>query len=137
MTRQKRQDGKTRRGHLAPRARRRLESYGLPLFAYIFDSTDDKKTNYDSVRFSLDKKTAVLTLAQGAWSEWTNVTLAWKEQKFDSQMRIKVIKLWPESGNFRIRLFFYNMNKFIVEPPEVAAKITQGIESMVDFVDNW
>ena len=121
----------------SPAREAKLESYGLPLFAYIFDSTDDKKTNYDSVRFSLDKKTAVFTLAQGAWSEWTDVTLAWKEQKFDSQMRIKVIKLWPESGNFRIRLFFNNMNKFIVEPPEVAAEITQGIGPMVDFVDNW
>ncbi|HBA27579.1 MAG TPA: hypothetical protein DCY98_09360 [Nitrospinae bacterium] len=115
----------------------KLESYGLPIHVYIFDSSDDKSVNYDSIRFSLDKKSELLTLKQGLWSEWKNVSLKWKEQSFDSQVRIKIIKLWPENGNFRIRLFFNNMNKFIVEPPEVAQEITQNIGPMVDFVDNW
>lgn len=115
----------------------KLESYGLPIYAYMSDSTDDKTVNYDVVRFSLDKKSELFTLKQGAWSGWKDVSLKWKDQQFDSQVRAKVIKLWPDSGNFRIRLFFNNANKFIVNPPEVAQEITQNIGPMVDFVDNW
>lgn len=114
-----------------------LESYGLPIHAYIFDSTDDSITNYDTVRFSLDKEKNLFTLKQGSWSDWEDVTLSWKDQSFDSQTRIKVIKLWPESGNFRIRVFFNNMNKFITEPSRIAKEITENIGPMVDFVDNW
>lgn len=115
----------------------KLTSYGLPLYAYIFDSTDDGITNYDSVRFSLDKGSEFVTLKQGEWSDFKNVSLLWKEQQFDSQVRIKVIKLWPETGNFRIRLFFNNMNKLIVKPESVAKEMTDSIGPMVDFVDNW
>lgn len=115
----------------------KLESYGLPFYAYIFDSTDDRSTNYDTVRISLDKKTELATLKQGERSEWENVSLKWKEQTFDSQVRVKAIKLWPENGNFRIRLFFNNVNSLIVKPAEVAEEMTKNIGPMVDFVDNW
>lgn len=115
----------------------KLEAYKLVLYAYIFDSTDDGVVNYDSVRFSPDKKTDFMTLKQGTWSDFKDVTLSWKEQNFDSQVRIKVIKLWPESGNFRIRLFFNNLNNLIVKPEDVAKQITEGVGPMVDFVDNW
>jgi len=121
----------------SPALETKMEAYGLPVFAYIYDSTDDDKKNYDTVKLSLDKKTDFLTLEEGIWSDWEDVTLAWKEQPFDSQMRVKVIKLWPENGNFRIRLFFNNMNKFITEPSSVAAEMTDEIGPMVDFVDNW
>lgn len=121
----------------SPAKESKLESYGLPVYAYIFDSSDDKAVNYDTVRFSLDKKSELFTLKQGPWSEWEDVSLKWNNQPFDSQVRIKVIKLWADNGNFRIRLFFNNMNKFIVDPPEVAQEITENIGPMVDFVDNW
>lgn len=121
----------------SPGKEAKLESYGLPFYAYIYDSTDDKSTNYDTVRISLDKKSEMATLKQGERSEWKEVSLKWKEQSFDSQVRVKAIKLWPENGNFRIRLFFNNMNSLIVKPAEVAEEITQNIGPMVDFVDNW
>ena len=121
----------------SPPREAKLEAYGLPVYAYIFDSTDDRAIQYDSVYFSLDKKAELFTQKQGVWSGWKDVTLRFKDQTFASDMRIKVIKIWPESGNFRIRLFFNNLNEFIVEPPEVAAEITEGIGPMVDFLDNW
>ncbi|MEE8131728.1 MAG: alkaline phosphatase family protein [Candidatus Paceibacterota bacterium] len=114
----------------------KMENYGLLIYAYIFDSTDDNTQNYDSVRFSLDKESELVTLGPGVWSDWKDVVLKWKEQEFDSNVKIKVIKLW-DSGNFRIRFFFNNINKFITEPSEVAAEITENIGPMVDFVDNW
>ncbi|HEO66415.1 MAG TPA: hypothetical protein ENI73_11185, partial [Spirochaetes bacterium] len=115
----------------------KMESYGLSVYAYIFDSTDDGVINYDKVRFSFDKKEELVTLAQGRWSSWNDVELTWKKQTFDSQVRIKVIKLWSDNGDFRIRLFFNNMNEFIVEPPKVAKEMTNAIGPMVDFPDNW
>lgn len=121
----------------SPAKESKLESYGLPIFAYVYDSTDDRKVNYDSVRFSLDKKTEFMTLKQGKWSEWKDVTLKWQNQPFDSQARIKVIKLWPDDGNFRIRIFFNNINELIAKPSNVADDLTENIGPMVDFVDNW
>ena len=121
----------------SPAVETKLDAYSLSIYAYIFDSTDDNEKNYDSVIFSLDKKSEFMNLKQGAWSDWKDVDLKWKEQPFESQIRIKVIKLWPEDGNFRIRLFFNNMNKFITEPSEVALEMTEAIGPMIDFVDNW
>lgn len=114
-----------------------LSSYGLNVYAYVYDSTDDNITNYDKVYFSLDKKTEFLNLASGVWSDWNDVTLQWEKQDFSSELRIKVIKIWPENGDFRIRLFYNNMNKFITEPSNIAEEVTTGIGPMVDFVDNW
>lgn len=114
-----------------------LTSYGLPVYAYIYDATDDNKTNYDSVLFSLDKKTELSNLKQGGRSGWTNVNLKFKEQTVKSQVRIKLIKLWPEEGNFRVRLFYNNANALITNPPEAADELTQNVGPMVDFVDNW
>lgn len=114
-----------------------LEAYGLSVNAYIYDSTDDKIINYDTVRFSLNKKDELVTLTQGRWSNWSDVELTWNDQRFNSQMRIKVIKLWPENGDFRIRLFFNNANKFITDPQIIAEELTDAIGPMVDFADNW
>lgn len=114
-----------------------LSTYGLPLHAHISDSSDDGKVGYDTVRFSLDKKNVLWTMEQGSWSDWQPVTLIWKDLPFPSQVRAKVIKLWPENGAFRIRLFFNNANRFDTQPAEVAEQLTAGVGPMVDFVDNW
>ncbi len=114
-----------------------LTAYGMRLYAYIYDSSNDNAVNYDSVMFSEDKKIEFAAARQGGWSKWQDVNLVWNNQPFTSQARIKVIKLWPETGNFRIRVFFNNINKFITDPQDVAAEITEGAGPMVDFVDNW
>ncbi len=114
-----------------------LAAYGLSLHAHISDTTDDGKVNYDTIRFSLNKKNALWTLKQGAWSDWRQATLTWKDLPFPSQVRVKVIRLWPEDGSFRIRLFFNNANRLNSQPAEVAEQLTAGVGPMVDFVDNW
>lgn len=66
-------------------------AYGANFYAYIFDSTDDGKTNYDKVLFSKDKKQHYATLTVGKWSDWQDVELVWKnneqELKFDSNVK--------------------------------------------------
>lgn len=115
-----------------------LNAYGTNLHAYIFDSTNDTLTNFDSVLISKDKNTHITTLKPGSWSDWYPVTLhTTKDNKvFKSQVKIKVIKL-SSDGVFRVRLYFNNINEFIADPPYVAKELTEGVGPMVDFVDNW
>lgn len=113
-----------------------MSAYGQPFYAYIYDSTDDRTANYDRVMISLNKKSSLADLRQGEWSDWHPVDLVWNERPFGSDVKIELIKLW-ESGNFRIRLFFNNVNEFIAEPGEIAGELTEGVGPMMDFVDNW
>jgi predicted AlkP superfamily phosphohydrolase/phosphomutase len=120
----------------SPAKEMKMSAHGATIWGLVYDSTDDNATNYDQVLFSLDKKTPIATLDEGEWSEWTPVTLAWKEAPVASDMRIKVIKLW-DTGNFRVRLFFNNINEFLTQPSSVAGELTANVGPMVDFVDNW
>lgn len=104
----------------------KLTAYGATFKASI---------SQDSVTFSQDEKSLV-TLKPGVWSEWFPVKLTVQEKSFDSQVRFRVIKL-TEGGNFRIRVFFNNINSLIVDPGYVADEITNAIGPSVDFVDNW
>ncbi len=113
-----------------------LTAYGVPFHIYISDSTNDKKENYDTVTFGMQDKQGFLSAKQGGWSKWYPVKLTVAEKPFDSQVRFKVIKLQP-NGVFRVRLYFNNINEYIVDPPEVAGELTKGIGPMVDFADNW
>jgi len=113
-----------------------MEAYGQSFFAYIYDSTDDGKENYDRVTISLDKKSPLVDLPQGQWSSWYPVKLSWNDKSFDSDVRIKVIKLW-DTSNFRIRLFFNNVNEFMTEPSSIAKDLTDNVGPMMDFADNW
>lgn len=103
-----------------------LSAYGAK-FAALIDG--------DSVAFSQDGKT-LTDLKPGSWSGWSPVKLTVSEKSFDSQVRFRVIKL-SGNGNFRIRVFFNNINSLIVDPPSVAEEITRAIGPSVDFVDNW
>lgn len=115
-----------------------LLSYGKKFYAYIYDSSDDKTTNFDSVIISEDKKTILTTLKEGLWSDWykTRLTTTKESKPFASDVKFKVIKL-SDSGVFRIRLLFNNVNEFIADPSNIASELTEGIGPMVDFVDNW
>lgn len=104
----------------------KLTAYGATFKASI---------QQDSVTFSQDEKSLV-TLKPGIWSKWFPVKLTVEEKSFDSQVRFRVIKL-TENGNFRIRVFFNNINSLIVDPGYVADEITDAIGPSVDFVDNW
>jgi predicted AlkP superfamily phosphohydrolase/phosphomutase len=121
----------------APALEATLPAHGTSVHIHVSDSTDDRKTNYDTVRFALDKDSELFTLRPGSWSDWRPITLRWKDQPVLTQVRARVIKLWPESGEFRIRLFFSNANRLNTEPPEVADALVAGAGPMVDFADNW
>ena len=105
-----------------------LTAYGVTFKAKILS---------DEVIFSQNDN-ILTTLKQGVWSDWYPVELlTTKESKpFASNVKFKVIKL-SYDGTFRIRLFFNNINEFIVDPSNVASELTEGIGPMVDFVDNW
>mgnify|MGYP001615337336 FL=1 len=114
----------------------KLEAHGLSVYAYIYDSTNDHKVNYDSVIFSLNKENAIANLKQSEWGDWIPVQLKFKDISFDSDIKIKLIKLWDNS-NFRIRILYNELNKLITEPSEVGEELSDGVGPMVDFADNW
>jgi len=125
----------------SPALEENLEAWGLTIFAYIFDTTDDGKANYDRVVFSLDKNTVMADLAEGEWGPWCPVVLKWQEQSVLSDARLKVIalKIDPASlnGFLRVRCLYNNLNRWIAKPPDVADDMRREVGPMVDFVDNF
>lgn len=113
-----------------------LNGYGKTIYAYIYDSTDDKTTDYDRILFSFNKNKIVANLSQTDWSDWVPIRLKWQNTDVDSFVTINLIKL-DKDGFFRIRLFYDNENKFIVQPPEIADELDKAVGPMVDFVDNF
>jgi hypothetical protein len=92
-----------------------VDKYGLN--AYIFDSTDDQRTNYDKVLFSRTKDAAdaVATLAEG---EWADVKVKIQGGALDGQtagMLVKVEELAPDLS--RVRLFHTSVSRAIATWP--------------------
>ncbi len=117
-----------------------LKAWGSTAYAYVYDSTNDGKTNYDRVVFSLDKENIIATLKTGEWSKWTPITLTWKNADsqipVDTHVKIAVIKL-DSDGFFRFRMEYDNLNKYIAQPSEAADKMENDLGPMVDFPDNY
>lgn len=114
----------------------RLDQYGKTVYAYLYDSTDNQKTDYDRVAFSFGPGGMIADLKEGQWSDWMPVTLTWQELPVQTSFKIKVIKL-GEDGFFRFRFFYNNLNKHVTKPAHVAEEIVEGVGPMVDFVDNF
>ncbi len=112
-----------------------FEAHGGTLHAYIYDSTNDHKTNYDSVQLSSDKKSVLARLHQGQWSDWFPVSLSYDGQAVVSQAKVRVIKIWPD-GRFRIRVLYNSLNMYLAQPELVASELTREVGPMVDFLDN-
>lgn len=117
-----------------------LTAWESTVNAYIYDSTNDSKTNYDRVVFSIDKENYLGDLKQGEWSNWTPITLIWKnvdaQIPVDTHLKIAVIKL-DADGFFRFRLEYDNLNKYIAQPEEAATLMEKDLGPMVDFADNY
>jgi predicted AlkP superfamily phosphohydrolase/phosphomutase len=133
-----------------------LESWGLKLHAFIYDSTDDRTENYDRVLFSRDKETLLADLREGERSPWLRASLQWEtkndynintpknmewERKLsaipvDTDFNLRVIKL-GKKGFFRVRAFYNNLNEYLVQPSSLAGELIAGAGPMVDFVDNY
>jgi predicted AlkP superfamily phosphohydrolase/phosphomutase len=113
-----------------------LEAWGAKIHAYIYDSTDDQKVDYNRVAFSVDKKEILADLREGECSNWLPVTLIWNDMKINTVFKIKIIKL-REDGFYRIRLFYNNMNETVTNPDYLSEDIIKNIGPMVDSVDNF
>ncbi len=119
-----------------------MSAWGATVHAYLFDSTDNGKTDYDSLAFSRDKKQLLATLQDGERSDWLPVTLQWRipgralGKDVETFFRAKVIKLEAD-GFFRVRFFFNNINKHLTDPDYIAGDLVENVGPMVDFVDNF
>jgi predicted AlkP superfamily phosphohydrolase/phosphomutase len=118
-----------------------LNGWGATTYAYLYDSTDDGKVNYDHVAFSSDKKSILASVAPGKWSDWVPITLKWtsEDKTIDvpTKVKIAVIKLGEADGFYRIRFFYENMNKYIAFPDNASDQIETLAGPMVDFSDNF
>ena len=115
----------------------KMTAHGLDIYVFITDSTNDNKVNYDTAAFSLKDDGSVFSVVpQGGWTDWIPVTLKLQDQSYASNIKLKPIKIW-DNGQFRIRVLYNNLNKFVTMPESVAADMTQSIGPMVDFVDNF
>ncbi|MDP3973216.1 MAG: alkaline phosphatase family protein [Candidatus Daviesbacteria bacterium] len=121
----------------SPMKEAKMTAHGLDIYAFIIDSTDDKNVNYDSVAFALKGDgPAFSTIKQGIWTDWLPVKLIFQNESYDSNIKLKLIKIWPD-GQFRIRVLYNNLNRFVTVPENVAAEMTDNLGPMVDFVDNF
>lgn len=115
----------------------RLTAHGLDIFVFIIDSTNNRKTDYDKIALSFKEDGSTFAVIdQGKWTEWTPVTLKFQDKTYDSNIRIKAIKVW-DNGQFRIRVLYNNLNNLVTMPENVAKEMTDGLGPMVDFVDNF
>lgn len=113
-----------------------LKAWDKEVFAYIYDSTDDKKINYDRIAFSIDKKKILVDLKPGEWSQWLPIQLSWRGAKIDTLFKIKLIKL-NNDGFYRVRFLYNAINWTLTDPSYVADEMIENIGPMVDSVDSF
>lgn len=133
-----------------------LTNWKAPLYALIYDSTDDSTENYDRVLFSKDKKNIFTDLGVGEWGDWKPITLNWELKNdynintpkkmrwereassvdIDTNVKIKVIKL-GQKDYFRIRFIYEELNEFLVKPSNLYSSIRKNTGPAIDFVDNY
>ncbi|MDX9731608.1 MAG: alkaline phosphatase family protein [Bdellovibrionales bacterium] len=112
-----------------------FEAHGSVLHAYIYDSTNDGRVNYDSVQLSTDKSSVLTNLREGQWSDWFPLSLSYEGHVVASQAKVRVIKIWPD-GRFRIRVLYNSLNNYLVQPASISDELTRKVGPMVDFLDN-
>jgi predicted AlkP superfamily phosphohydrolase/phosphomutase len=117
-----------------------MNGWGTNVYAYVYDTTNDGKVNYDKVAVSLDKKKIAADIGEGQWGDWTDITLKWKsgDNTIDvpTSFRPTVVKL-GDGKFFRMRLFYNNLNSTTAYPADAAQKMINSAGPMVDFVDNF
>ena len=113
-----------------------MKGWGSKIYAYVYDSTNDLKVNYDRILISPDKSNKIDVLKQHEWSRWTPLNLKWGEFDVESHAKVNLIKL-DDDGFFRIRIFYNNLNDYNVKPSNVALELVEDVGPMVDFVDNF
>lgn len=118
-----------------------MAGWGATIYGYIYDTTDDKTVNYDTVAFSHDKKVIFSSIAPGKWTDWTPITLKWKPAdeviSVPTQTRLSVIKLGGSDGFFRIRVLYNTLNNRTSFPESAGDKMLALTGPQVDFADNF
>ncbi len=113
-----------------------MTAYGLTLYGYVYDNTDDKKVNYNHILFSFDKKQPIADLQQGEWGKWTPCTVSFDKHILESNLTPRIVKLNAD-GYFRIRILFNHLNSSLTMPEETAAQLTEAVGPCVDYPDNY
>ena len=113
-----------------------LSAHGASFKALLVDSLDDGKDLPDQLLISQDGTTALATLGAGDWSDWLPATLQWKQTPVDTHVRFHVVD-FGEGGFFRVRMQVDALNRFVTQPPELAAELQQKVGPMVDYVDSF
>jgi predicted AlkP superfamily phosphohydrolase/phosphomutase len=130
------QDWESRKKSYSPALEAEMTSWGATIYAYIYDSTNDGKKNYDRIAFSMDKKEILADIRQGEWSDWHEIILDWQGKEVKSNVIFNVVIL-DDDGFFRVRFFYNNINEYITQPSTAAKDLTDNVGPMVDFVDNF
>ncbi|MBN1621747.1 MAG: alkaline phosphatase family protein [Endomicrobiales bacterium] len=127
------------KSHSAPK-KMELNAWGSTVYGYIYDSTNDNRTNYDRIAFTFDNEIIFADLKEKEWSEWLPIELSKKikneDLKINTQFKIKIILL-RDSGYYRIRFFYNCINETLADPKILAKELTDNVGPMVDFVDNF
>ena len=91
------------------------DKYGLN--AYIYDSTNDRRTNYDRVLFSFSKDgaQAVATLRKGQWGDIKVKIVGGSMDGLTAGMLVKVEALTPDLS--QVRLFHTSVTRAIASWP--------------------
>lgn len=120
-----------------------INQWGHKLFALLVQGAEPK------VIFSRDKKVVLAELKIGEWSEWIPASLIWNRKvlgdngverseavAIDSSLRLHVIRMTSEN-DFRIRIVYNGLNKYLVSPAENYLAIENNVGPMVDYPDSF
>jgi predicted AlkP superfamily phosphohydrolase/phosphomutase len=129
-----------------------LSQWQPGFYALLIDSTNDNKTNYDSLYLSHLKTNYLFSIKEGQWSEWVDLVPYMDQALPDpsrshtthtnrwpilpsSKVKFKAIKL-GETNFFRLRILHDDLNPTLVSPKELNHEIQSQLGPMVDFPDN-
>ncbi len=112
----------------------KLSGHGLDFYGLLYSGSVPQ---YDRIMFSLDKEKPLAILREGEWSKWIPVRLRQGRVRFNSFVRIKIIRLSADAREIRIRFYFASLNRLLVEPEYAYQEITENAGPSVDYVDDW
>ncbi len=113
-----------------------LNAWGCKISCYIADTSNNNIKDYSKFYFSTDNKTILASVKPGEWSNWVKVLLDIGGKTFLTDCMFRAIKL-NNNGDYRLRIVFNNLNKFITQPDTVANNFTEHLGPMIAFVDNF
>jgi predicted AlkP superfamily phosphohydrolase/phosphomutase len=110
-----------------------MSVHGLDITAIVSKSASSAA--YNRMQFFLGGDTPVADLSEGQWSLWIPVVLQGQDIEINSEFKLKIIKIWPD-GNFRVRVLFNTLNRFVSAPGSAAEFLSRGVGQMVDYADS-